>query len=151
MNRSGLAEYNDTRQIFHLCTYFKKNILFIHERHNERERGRKTGRGRSRLHAGTPTWDLIPGLQDQALGQRQALNCWATRAALCTYFFIYSRKRERTRAWIGEKQREKEQQAPPWAGNLTQDSIPGPRDHDLSWRQLLNGLSHSGAPTYAHI
>ena len=27
-------------------------------------------------------WDSIPGLQDQALGWRQALNCWATRAAL---------------------------------------------------------------------
>ena len=33
-----------------------------------RERGRDTGRGRSRLHAGSLTWDLIPGLQDQALG-----------------------------------------------------------------------------------
>ena len=32
----------------------------------ERERGRDTGRGRSRLHAGSPTWDSIPGLQDQA-------------------------------------------------------------------------------------
>ena len=27
-------------------------------------RGRDTGRGRSRLHAGSPTWDSIPGLQD---------------------------------------------------------------------------------------
>ena len=34
----------------------------------ERERSRDTGRGRSRLHAGSPTWDLILGLQDQALG-----------------------------------------------------------------------------------
>ena len=30
----------------------------------ERERGRDTGRGRSRLHVGSPTWDSIPGLQD---------------------------------------------------------------------------------------
>ena len=45
----------------------------------ERERGRDTGGGRSRLHAGSPTWDLIPELQDHALGQRQALNCWATQ------------------------------------------------------------------------
>ena len=43
-----------------------KNILFIHERHTER--GRDTGRERSRLHAGSPMWDLIPGLQDHALG-----------------------------------------------------------------------------------
>ena len=34
-------------------------------RDTEGERGgRDTGRGRSRLHAGSPTWDLIPGLQD---------------------------------------------------------------------------------------
>ena len=40
----------------------------------EREGGRDTGRGRSRLHAGSPTWDSIPGLQDHALDQRQAPN-----------------------------------------------------------------------------
>ena len=51
--------------------FFKKILLFIHER----QKGRDTGRGRSRLHAGNPTWDSIPGLQDHALGQRQALNC----------------------------------------------------------------------------
>ena len=33
-------------------------------RRGDRERGRDTGRGRSRLHAGSPTWDSIPGLQD---------------------------------------------------------------------------------------
>uniref|UniRef100_A0A8I3NWW1 Uncharacterized protein n=2 Tax=Canis lupus familiaris TaxID=9615 RepID=A0A8I3NWW1_CANLF len=32
------------------------------------EMGRDTGRGRSRLNAGSPMWDSIPGLQDQALG-----------------------------------------------------------------------------------
>ncbi|KAM8948328.1 coiled-coil domain-containing protein 196 isoform 3-T3 [Lycaon pictus] len=36
-----------------------------------RERGRDTGRGRSRLHAESPTWDLIQGLQIHALGCRQ--------------------------------------------------------------------------------
>ena len=44
-------------------------------RDTHRERGRDTGRGRSRLHAGSPMWDLIPGLQDHALGRRQMLNC----------------------------------------------------------------------------
>ena len=50
--------------------------LFIYDRHRERERerGRDTDRGRSRPHAGTPTRDSIPGLQDRALGLRQALN-----------------------------------------------------------------------------
>ena len=38
----------------------------------QRERGRDKGGGRSRLHAGSPTWDSIPGLQYHALGQRQA-------------------------------------------------------------------------------
>ena len=38
------------------------------ERERERERGRDTGRGRNRLHGGSLTWDLIPGLQDHALG-----------------------------------------------------------------------------------
>ena len=37
-------------------------------RREERERGRDTGRGRSRFHAGSLMWDSIPGLQDHALG-----------------------------------------------------------------------------------
>ena len=39
-----------------------------------RDTEREAGRGRSRLCAGSPTWDSILGLQDHALGQRQALN-----------------------------------------------------------------------------
>ena len=42
--------------------------LFIHERHTERERGRDKGRGKNRLHSGSPTWDLILGLQDYTPG-----------------------------------------------------------------------------------
>ena len=42
--------------------------LFIHETHKESERGRDTGRGRSRLHGESPMQDSIPGLQDHALG-----------------------------------------------------------------------------------
>ena len=48
------------------CLYFERFNLFIHER--PRERGRDTGGWRSRLLTGSPTWDSIPGLQDQALG-----------------------------------------------------------------------------------
>ena len=40
-------------------------------RDTETERGRDTGRGRSRPHAGSLTWDLILGLQSQALGSRR--------------------------------------------------------------------------------
>uniref|UniRef100_A0A8C0QKJ0 Coiled-coil domain containing 69 n=2 Tax=Canis lupus familiaris TaxID=9615 RepID=A0A8C0QKJ0_CANLF len=49
------------------------------QRERERERGRDIGRGRSRLHAGSPTWDSIPGLQDRILGQRQVPNLCATQ------------------------------------------------------------------------
>ena len=35
-----------------------------------RGEGRDTGGGRSRLHAGSLTWDSIPGLQDRALGTK---------------------------------------------------------------------------------
>ena len=40
----------------------------------DRERGRDTGRGRSRLHAGSPMKDSILGLWDHALSLRQMLN-----------------------------------------------------------------------------
>ena len=40
----------------------------------EKVRDRDIGRGKSRLHAGSPMWDLIPGLQDHDLSQRQMLN-----------------------------------------------------------------------------
>ena len=56
----------------------------------EIERGRDIGRGRSRLHAGSPMWDLIPGLQDRALGQRQAPNCCATQGSL--FLFLINLK-----------------------------------------------------------
>ena len=41
------------------------------ERERKRRRGRDTGRGSSRLHGGSSTWDSIQGLQDHALGYRQ--------------------------------------------------------------------------------
>ena len=50
-------------------------------RDTEKERGRDTGRGRSRLHAGSPMWDLIPELQDHTLDQRQVPNRCATQGS----------------------------------------------------------------------
>ena len=38
------------------------------ERQAETQAKGETGKGSSRLHARSPTWDSIPGLQDQALG-----------------------------------------------------------------------------------
>ena len=63
---------------YFILFYFLKIYLFIHsfmiDIERERERGKDTGRGRSRLHTGSPTRDSIQGLQDRALGQRQAPN-----------------------------------------------------------------------------
>ena len=43
----------------------------------QRERGRDTGRDRSRLHAGSPTWDLIVGLDPGTPGSRPGLKAGA--------------------------------------------------------------------------
>ena len=51
---------------FILLIFLKRFYLFM--RDTEKERRRDTGRGRSRLHAGSPTPDSIPGLQDHTLG-----------------------------------------------------------------------------------
>ena len=48
--------------------YFFKDFIYLFMRDIHRERGRDTGRGRSRLHAWSPMWDSIPGLQDYTLG-----------------------------------------------------------------------------------
>ena len=46
------------------------------------QRGRDTGRGRSRLPVGNLIQDSIPGIQDHALSQWQTLNRWATQTSL---------------------------------------------------------------------
>ena len=56
-------------------SFFFFQMLFIYsERHREEERQRHRQREKQKLHAGSPTWDLNPGPQEHALGQRQALN-----------------------------------------------------------------------------
>ena len=54
--------------LYPIKNFFKRFYLFIHENIQRGEKGRDTGRGRSRLHAGSRPWDSIPGLQDHALG-----------------------------------------------------------------------------------
>ena len=56
--------------LFILKRFLRFIYLLIHEniQRRERERGRDTGRGRSRLHAGNLTWDSILGLKDYTLG-----------------------------------------------------------------------------------
>ena len=57
--------------------------------HTERERERQRHRQREKQApcTGSPTWDSIPGLQDRALGQRQALNRCATQGSLNSILF----------------------------------------------------------------
>ena len=56
-------------ELLYCLHFFKRFYLFIHEKQRERVRDTDIGRGRSRLHAGSLTWDSILGLQDHALGQ----------------------------------------------------------------------------------
>ena len=62
-------------------------MMVITEREREREReGEREQRHRQREKqapcTGSPMWDPIPGLQDRALGQRQAPNHCATQGSL---------------------------------------------------------------------
>ena len=60
--------------------FFKDFNLFIHERHTER--GRDTGRGKSRLPVGSLMRNSIPGSRDHDLSWRQILNHWVTQVPL---------------------------------------------------------------------
>ena len=56
-------------------------IVTERERERERERQRHRQREKPAPCTGSPTWDLIPGLQDRALGQRQVPNRCATQGS----------------------------------------------------------------------
>ena len=66
---------------------------------------------------------------------------------LCYFIFLRFHLLEREHKQ-GEWQRQREKQAPCWAGNPMWGLIPGPWDHNLSLRQMLNWLSHPGAPIF---
>ena len=53
----------------------------------ERERQRQRQREKQAPCTGSPTWVSIPGLQDRALGQRQAPNRCATQGSPTIYTF----------------------------------------------------------------
>ena len=67
--------------------FFFKIYLFMIV--TERERGMQRHRQREKQVpcTGSPMWDSIPGLQDRALGQRQALNRCATQGSLNSILF----------------------------------------------------------------
>ena len=75
--------------------FLKRFYLFIHERHTER--GRDTGRGRSRLPVGSPMQDLIPGPWDHDLSQNQDLDTLFFFKFFFKFLFIYDSHRERER------------------------------------------------------
>ena len=73
-------------------------------RDTERKRGRDTDRGRSRLHAGSPMWDSIPGPQDQVPGWRQRQTTEPPGLPGKILFkkkniFLFQRERKKERAW----------------------------------------------------
>ena len=63
------------------------------------------------------------------------------RACMCTHTQVEKEQREE----------EREKQSPCWAGSPMWGLIPGPWDHDLSQRQLLNQLSHPDTPRVIYL
>ena len=61
--------------------FFLIFYLFMIVTQRERERQRHRQREKQAPCTGSPMWDLIPGLQDRALGQRQAPNRCATEGS----------------------------------------------------------------------
>ena len=59
---------------YQLVVYYKNDFIYLFRRDTHRERGRHIGRGRSRLHAGSLTQDLILEPRDHNPGQSQMLN-----------------------------------------------------------------------------
>ena len=59
-------------------------IVTQREREREREAETQAEGDAGSMHRERPTWDS-PGLQDHALGQRQAPNCCATQGSLISF------------------------------------------------------------------
>ena len=67
---------NKVHRVFlkQVITFFLNFYLFMIVTQRERGRQRHRQREKQAPCTGSLTWDLMPGLQDRALGQRQALN-----------------------------------------------------------------------------
>ena len=76
--------WGETTENLYSCLYFKSFFFKIYLFYSERERD--TGRERIRLHAGSPTWDSIPGLQDHTPGCRQHQTSVSPGLPSCLYF-----------------------------------------------------------------
>ena len=94
---------------------------------------------RSKIVEAVPTLNMFLCSQ-HFVGSIQSyiIACWH----FLKNIFIDSLEKEKESMSSEEEQREK--QIPRWAKSPVQGSIPGPWDHDLTWRQMLNWLSHPG-------
>ena len=81
--------------------------------------------------------------QQQGLEDQRATPSVSRGVIFFSFFFFFKilfidlTERERAHKQ-GERQREREKQTPFQTGSLTRGSIPGPQDHDLSPKQMLN-------------
>ena len=86
LKRFHVAQYERDEKFyvfrFQSFLFFLFIYLFIYDSHRERERQRHRQREKQAPCTGSPMWDLIPGLQDRALGQRQAPNRCAIQGSL---------------------------------------------------------------------
>ena len=75
-----------------LGVFFFNFYLFVIVTERERERLRQRHRQREKQApcTGSPTWDSIPGLQDRALGQRQAQNRCVTQGSRVRSLYVLS-------------------------------------------------------------
>ena len=75
--------FSDAFQFLVFFFFFKIIYLFVRD---NRERGRDTGRRRSRLPVGSQIWDSIPGPWDHNPSQRQTFSPWAIQASRISFF-----------------------------------------------------------------
>ena len=96
-------------------------------------------------HLSQPALHPISLLKPQPTGFIHANPFFQRLVHFSTFFLILFIYLKGEHEWE-EGQKEKGKQTPRWAGRPTWGSIPGPQDHDLSQRQMLNQLSYPGVP-----
>ena len=121
----------------------------------EGERGRDTGRGRSRLHAPGARRGIrsrVSMIAPWAKGRRQTSVPPRDPAFYVIFFFfliffslfIYDSHTERERERQRHRHRQREKQAP-CTGSPTWDSIPGLHDRTLGQKQAPNRFATQGS------
>ena len=82
-----ISEFPSSFKIFCFSDFISDFFIFfmiVTERERKRQRHRQ--REKQAPCTGSPMWDSIPGLQDRALGQRQAPNSCTTQGSLISDF-----------------------------------------------------------------